>query len=89
MRTIHKQQLKMSDRQELTMPAGAKIVHVALQYEEITLWYVFDTRKVGHPDTRTFLIVGTGWDFVEENVEHVGTVITDQGLVWHLFEVMS
>ena len=89
MRTIHKQQLKLVDRQELTMPAGAVIVNVAMQHGAITVWYVCDP-KAG-PDVRTFLVVGTGWDFDLEDADpkHVATVLTDNEFVWHVFEVVS
>ena len=56
-----------------------KILHVAMQGEDICFWYEYD-HTVG---SRHFIIVGTGHEF---RGEYVGTVQAEQ-FVWHVIEI--
>lgn len=73
---------------EITMPAGAKIVHVAQQRvgDVVTLWAeVNPDARVR--ETRYFAIIGTGHP-IPDGYEHVGTWLDDP-FVWHLYELTS
>lgn len=82
--TIWKYTLHRVDIQEVAMPAFAKVLHVAMQSGEITLWAWVDSKQPRSP--RVFAIVGTGNpapDF-ESGIYH-GSVF-DTPFVWHIFE---
>ncbi len=69
---------------KIYMPEGAKVLHVGNQHDEITLWALVD------PDSdleeRWFLVVGTGHSMPDAEFDHLGTVITHDKFVWHVFE---
>lgn len=67
--------------------ASAKVVLAAIQRGTVTLWFeVRDDDPVSEP--RIFQVFGTGED-LPPNVEHVGSVITENGdYVWHFYEVL-
>lgn len=84
MHTIYKYVLDVEDEQQLPMPKGATILHVASVSDQVTLWALVD------PDApvvnRKFVIHGTGHDVTEPD-QYVGTAITMNGrLVWHVFD---
>lgn len=67
----------------VVMPAGAKIVHVAMQGTAVTLWAeVPDSLADG--EARTFLVAPTGGP-VADDASYVGTV-HQHWLVWHIYE---
>jgi hypothetical protein len=89
--TIHKYLLQFDheiNQTNLLLPVGAEVLCFDYQREEPYLWI----RHVQNPtqpsvakETRTFQIVGTGWEFPLPK-QHIGTV--QQGpYVWHCFEV--
>lgn len=41
----------------------------------------------GRVETRTFRVVGTGWDMEEPVGKYCWTWITPDGYVWHYFEL--
>ena len=70
----------------ITMPQGAKILHVAEQCNELFLWAEVDETQP--PATRKIICVGTGmvWDEEEMKLaEYIGTVQQD-GFVWHYYD---
>lgn len=71
------------------MPAGAKVIHVHAQDDDVCLWAIVDTAA---PDElRRFDIIGTGHQLPANRVgrwEHIGTAHV-RGFVWHVFEVLS
>lgn len=69
---------------DITMPKGAVVLHVGLQLDIVTLWAEVDP---GAPaEARSFEIHGTGWEFQAEGRKHLGTVITADQFVWHVYE---
>lgn len=64
------------------MPAGARLLHVAMQSDEITAWALVN--PLAPVARRTFATVGTGHPVPAETPEHVGTVLVG-GFVWHVF----
>lgn len=86
MKEIWKQQLKVVDEQSVVMPVGAKVLHVGLQYEQPTMWFLCDPEA--QKQTRTVFVVGTGHPLPDQVTErdHIGTVLMSGGsLVWHYF----
>lgn len=75
-------------RVTVPMPLGAKVIHVALQHGQITMWAQVTLGNVMRD--RVYAIVGTGHGEVPANSVHVGTVqmLSDNGdeYVWHIYE---
>lgn len=84
MSEVWKFTLAIEGEQDVVMPEGAELLHVAEQYGKLALWArVIPTgqREVA----RTILIRGTGHPVWTQ--PHIGTVITAGGeLVWHVFD---
>ena len=88
MTTIYKHQLKITDRQNVSMPFGAELLSVQVQHNEVCLWAKVESNN--HPQDRTIEIFGTGNPIYEDmgvSRKFIGTVQTHEGaLVWHVFE---
>ncbi len=86
MKTIFKQILGIADGQEVTMPEGAKILHLGKQKGVPTIWYECDPEKT--PVEVVVRCFGTGYSMPDDmsGMEYIGTVITynDMG-VWHYY----
>jgi len=84
--TVWKYSLETRDVQDVEMPKNANIIHCAEQNNVICLWAEVepDAPKI----TKTFYIVGTGWDHRPECLlRHVGSVVeSHRPLVWHIYE---
>lgn len=81
MRSIHKYSM-LDWTDELKMPRGARVVHVALQHDRPTLWAEVDTDVELVP--RGVAVVGTGLPIPGDGASHVGT-FHDGGWVWHVY----
>ena len=68
--------------QRIQMPAGAQVVHVAMQHEHFTLWAHVDPERP--PAPRSFIVVGTG-TAIPPMHEHRGTVQIEE-YVFHVLE---
>ena len=86
---MHKLRLDETSEATYELPAGAEIRHVACQHgQDVTLWYEFDLADLETPVARTFAIVGTGIEEVEDAWTFLGTVIFTSGKsVFHVYEV--
>ena len=86
MSVIYKYELEPKQVQDLMMPVGAKILHVANQFEKICLWALVD--RLAEHKPRRFVIFLTGeQDFEAEKSNYLGTVLMQNGvLVLHVFE---
>ena len=83
MRTIHKHEIRHTHT-TVTMPTGARIVHVANQRETACIW--FDCDDSNELIRRDFRVFGTGHE-VPEGLSYVGSVLVAEGtVVWHVFE---
>lgn len=69
---------------QLFLPRGAEILHVGAQDEVPTMWVLLDPAALHDP--REFFVYGTGHPIDEEGLVHLGTVQTNAGFVWHVFE---
>lgn len=77
---------------EVSLPEGAKLLHVDYQYRDFTLWALVDDRDWVQKEKRRVLVVGTGHDipFDEHQLRHISTVMVEGGrLVFHAFEVLA
>jgi hypothetical protein len=83
MKTIYKYPIKITDEQEIQMPAHANVLHVGLDPQGTPcLWAMVDTAKPMEPVS--VLVVGTGNPMPFEPLRHVGSFV--QGpFVWHVF----
>lgn len=76
----------------LTLPKGAKLLHVDLQGGKPFLWAA--VKPGAETEERVFFVVGTGQDWPEP-AEHVGTfqmagvVGGPPTTVWHVFAVLG
>jgi hypothetical protein len=87
MKTVYKYSLGKQGRATVKIPEGAKVLHVAVQREDICLWALVDTEQPSVE--RTFTVYGTGHEaFEATDQNYVGTFLIDNGLfVFHVFEV--
>lgn len=80
-RAIHKASIPVDDHWH-RVDIG-RIVHVDCQRSphDVEIWYeVDDARPV---ERREFRVYGTG-HWIDPLTDHVGTVVLEMGLVWHL-----
>jgi hypothetical protein len=84
--TVWKYPFPIQDSFALSLPTGARIVHVEDQRGRACLWAMVDTSRP--LDVRHFRVVGTGHEIpVTTTTVHIGSFQQQAGLlVWHLFE---
>jgi len=83
MKTIHKYPIAITDRQDVTMPRSAGIVHVGLDPNgHPCIWAMVET---GNPmEDVAILIIGTGNPIPDDAGYHFGSFV--QGpFVWHVY----
>lgn len=73
----------IADGAVLRIPAGARLLHVGWESAAIRLWVMVDPQLPKLE--RRVKAVPTGGELDPEGWEFVGTVITPQALVWHVF----
>lgn len=84
MHRIHKYYLEAKEEpQSIQLSENAKVVHVGEQYGSVTIWVEENPNE--EKTVRTFYVIGTGWDF-GSGLKHCGTVVTNIGFVWHIYE---
>ena len=86
MRTVHKYVLD-NVRNDIATFEGAKLLHVANQYERITLWAEVDTNN--RECLRTVHVVGTGHPIpsTRTRTTYVGSVLMSGGeFVFHVYD---
>ena len=70
----------------LNIPVGSKIVHVGEQNYGLYIWVEQDpSRPIEY---KTINVYGTGDAIRNQHEHHVGSVVTQNGLVWHVYEMM-
>jgi len=85
-KTIWKYPLRTIDGQDLSMPIGAEILTVQIQYDIPCLWAVVDDARP--KEDRHIEIYGTGHEMRPlTSRKYIGTYqLTFEGLVFHVFE---
>jgi hypothetical protein len=82
---IWKWSLLTQDEQELSIPAGARLLAVQTQHGTPMLWAMCDEEAQREP--RWIAIVGTGNPLPNSLGEYLGTFqVNGGGLVFHVFE---
>ena len=86
MKTIWKYPIPVVDSFALTMPPGATVLSVALQYGKPCIWALVDSKKKD-TETRHFICHGTGHPVSPDAGRYVGMFMLLEGrFVGHLFE---
>jgi hypothetical protein len=69
------------------MIGGGKVLLVADQFSNITVWTEEKTARGGIPPrTREVVLVGTGHEIPESHPHHLGSVLMTGGTwVWHVY----
>lgn len=76
-------------RNEIQMPAAAKIIHVGENPEhsdQPTVWAMVNPEAALEP--RILCVTATGEEILDANREYIGTGVMSGGLVWHIFEAI-
>lgn len=78
--------LSLTGVQTIKMPENANIIHLEVQYNELNIWAIVDTKAL--KEERTFSMYGTGRLLeVAEEEKHIGSFQMSGGsLVFHVFE---
>lgn len=74
------------DTVTVSMPVGAKVLHVGMQNRVLRAWADVPDHAAAH-ESRRFYTAGTGWEVPSDGV-FVGTVF-DGEYVWHVFELVE
>jgi hypothetical protein len=86
---IYKYELRVTDVQIISMPKGARVLHVGNQHEHLCVWAVVDPSQP--MIRRGFAVFGTGQLGVPQetdDVKYIGSVQMRGGaLVRHVFDV--
>lgn len=70
------------------MPAGAKVLSVGNQNENLCLWVEVDDTAKTIPESRSFRVVGTGHPLSGDEGRFIGSVLFLGGsLVFHVYEL--
>jgi hypothetical protein len=70
----------------LDLPKGASILTAQMQDNSAVMWALVDTEMV--MTKRTFVAYWTGAEMHDHHHCYINTVVTSNGLVYHLFEVL-
>lgn len=87
MKTNYKYQVELKDISKLTLPAGSKIISVAVQGMEIVLYALVDT-DIQEKMVFSVLVLGTGHEIPFDLNEYtfLGTVsLSDGMLMFHIY----
>lgn len=91
MHKVFKYELPIQDYFELSLPKGAEILKVGVQYDQPYLWALVDP-EARLSRLRRFRFAGTGHPIVEDIDQLVfyGTLQMHGGaLIFHVFEILS
>lgn len=92
MKTIHKYPLNINEIATQTIMgiktySGTRLLHVGLDPKD-RLFYVWALVETAHkPVVRTIIAYGTGAQIDSLSYDFVGTIITPEGMVWHIFDM--
>jgi hypothetical protein len=87
MKTVYKYELNRSGLKEITLPEGSWIVKAAIQYDDICIWAVVDTKEINRK-VHKFVVLGTGWEIPCKHMDHIDTIL-EGPYVWHVFEIFD
>lgn len=81
---IWKYELKLTDRQKVSMPVASDLLSVANQRGTLCLWAMVDPTNANKVE-RDIEIIGTGNPMPDGRRSFIGTAVIDP-FVWHVFE---
>ena len=86
MSVIWKYELELKEKQAVSMPIGAEIIHIAAQFEKPCIWAIVD--PYAEKEDRVIGILTTGGPHFNADVSHhCGSFFLNGGLfVGHVFE---
>lgn len=90
MRTIYKYALKVTDTQEIRMPAGAEFLTAQMQHGRLCVWAIVDPSR--KDELEYFIICGTGHPLPDKPrfLQYLATVQDAGGsLIWHVFRAIK
>ncbi len=86
MKTIYKYILERKDGfTECEIPAGGKILHVAMHRGSLCMWVQVEDNNIGLREQRKFSVFGTG-HLIPTNTYYIGTAL-ERMAVWHVYEI--
>lgn len=83
MKMIFKYPLVLTDKQRVSMPAGATPLTAQMQGGQITMWAVVDPEVPDHE--YVVVMIGTGHEGPDPKCLYIGTVQHPSGLVLHVY----
>lgn len=86
MKAIWKYRIPLVSESKVSMQKDARIIHVNIQEESLTIWAIVETESIR--EFRTFRVFGTGEELDEKylpSLIYIGTVHI-KGYVFHIFE---
>lgn len=88
MKAIWKFPFHISDTVIIEMPKGARILpYVAYAGNGMmVVWAEVNADKDAPKEDKILYVVGTGHPMPESLLAYIGTVITNEALVWHCYE---
>lgn len=90
MKTIHKFELFLIDRNTIKIPVGAQILTVQTQKDALQIWAIINTEA--KKEDRVFEVSGTGIELLPLNGSqrrvYLGTA-QSKAMVWHVFEIVN
>ena len=87
MKKIWKYDVPISERFEIEMPYGAKILSFQMQNGAPRIWALVNP-YIQITERQLFHVVGTGHEIDVGGELFIGTVQLRDGTVWHLFSVL-
>ena len=85
MKKIYKYQLRLEDRQKISMPKKAELLHVAEQEDRVWVWALVETdNPIVEREVRVLTTGHPLWGI--DSLKHIGTfMILDGDFVGHVF----
>lgn len=86
---IYKYHLSDAPEAIVELPIDSEVLYFGAQGDKFYIWAKVDENEK-YKEDRKFKVFGTGHSLPNENLDYIGTIMTDNGAyVWHCFEVMK
>lgn len=82
--SIWKWPLELTDRQEMMMPVGARVITAQIQAGKVTIWA--EVNEQAKRRSRAFWIIGTGNPFPQEVALVYIASVQMPPFMWHVYE---